>query len=85
MEQGRNRAKVKGSVPNWAVCGLCGHAWVVAYVPMKLRAFARLIGRACCPACCPACGAASKDLVMYVSGVRPEAEAAAGEPGGEDA
>lgn len=34
-----------------AKCPICGHQWIVAYLPMYLEAAARLMKAAACPKC----------------------------------
>ena len=47
--------------PQYAKCINCRHRWVVAYVPMELVTFARVIGCAHCPSC----GADSKRIELH--------------------
>jgi hypothetical protein len=35
----------------WAKCGRCSHIWPLLYLPMEMRAAARVMGRASCPSC----------------------------------
>lgn len=51
--------------PQWAFCVACGHAWVVAYLPMEVGRFAKLLKGACCPRC----GASSKDARLWQTGI----------------
>ncbi len=41
-------------------CLKCCHVWIVAYLPLECSAFAKLLGRACCPNCANG----PKDVVM---------------------
>lgn len=47
--------------PFWAKCEACGHCWPVAYYPMEVGRFARIVQRA---AICPMCGAEGKQVVV---------------------
>lgn len=40
-----------GDKPFWAKCRKCSHCWPVAYLPMDMARFGRLLGRICCPKC----------------------------------
>lgn len=37
--------------PFWAKCGDCSHCWAAAYLPMEMKACAKLLMRAACPMC----------------------------------
>lgn len=37
--------------PFWVKCSKCRHIWIAAYAPMEMAAFARVVGKVCCPMC----------------------------------
>jgi hypothetical protein len=40
-----------GDEPFLAKCGACGHIWTALYLPMDIRAAARILSRVTCPKC----------------------------------
>lgn len=52
VEPVSGEATAPASVPFWARCPGCGHCWAVAYYPLQLSLFARIVrGHAACPKC----------------------------------
>ena len=50
VEVGPEQEAKKGA---WAKCSGCGHCWIVAYYPMNLEKFAKLMKK---HSDCPKCG-----------------------------
>lgn len=41
----------EAKTPFYSKCGACAHVWIIAYLPMKMIAAARVMGAVHCPKC----------------------------------
>ena len=58
-----------GSLGFWAKCRSCKHCWIVAFYPMQLDKFARILKQA---KLCPKCGAPHPTTAKQDAGVLQE-------------